>query len=590
MNVKARLELLRSIMRERNLDAYLVPSQDPHQSEYVAEYWQGRAWLSGFTGSAGTLVVTQEAAGLWTDARYYIRAEQALKGTGIHLFKLGEDKIPNYDFWLAATLRKNARLGLDGSVISVAQHENLKAYLTPKNIEIITEHDLLAEIWLERPRLQTRGIVEHELSFAGESRKQKLERVRAELVTNDSQVLLVTSLDDCAWLFNLRGQDVPFNPVFLAYALIDLDSASLFVSEQSLPLGLVNTLANDGVQVFPYQAIYEQVAKLTGTSVLLDPQKTSFKLATTLSKDCKARQAPSLVSQMKAIKNKTEYEGIKASQIRDAVAFVKWQFWLEEALKTEQHTELSLADKLTVIRAEMKHYQGQSFNPIVAYKANSAVGHYQSDPKTVPSLKPEGILLIDSGAQYLDGTTDITRTLSLGKPSSQEKKVFTTVLKSLIRLSTLSFPKGTTGQQLDAITRVPLWEQGWDCRHGIGHGVGYFLNVHEGPQRFSKTNDIVFEVGMLSSNEPGVYFEGEFGVRLENLLFCVEKETTTVGTFLGFETVTFCPIDLNLVALELLNEVEKDWLNRYHTQVYGYLSSYLQSFEKDFLKEKVRVI
>lgn len=569
-------------MQRHDLDAYLIPSSDPHLSEYVAAHWQARAWLSSFTGSAATVVVTQDSAGLWTDARYYIRAAEALERSNIRLFK---EDMPSYEAWLLDQLPTRATLGFDGSVVSAAEVARLERTLSPKNISLNGKFDLFADIWTERPAIPSGIVVDYDVSFAGESRQQKLTRIREALQEKKAEGQFLASLDDIAWTFNLRGTDVPFNPVFLSYALIGQKEAWLFI-KGAIDEELKTELNEQGIRVAQYEELEPFLRELSSNTIYYDPEKTNYKVKTLLAKRCELKEGSSLPSAMKAIKNKTELAGHRQAQLRDSVALLRWLRWLEKAVKSSEQTEITVAQKLNEFRAKGEHFQEPSFDTIVGYAANSAVGHYKAYPETTLTLKPEGILLVDSGGQYLDGTTDITRTMSLGKVTAKQKKVFTTVLKSLIKLSTLEFPKGTKGDHLDAIARELLWRKGWDCRHGIGHGVGHYLNVHEGPQRFSKTNDTVFEMGMLTSCEPGVYFEGEFGVRLENLLVTDYRRTTAFNDFYGFDTLTVFPFDLGLIELELLTQNERNWLNTYHQRVLEELSPLLLPDEYLWLKEK----
>ncbi|MCA9836790.1 MAG: aminopeptidase P family protein [Trueperaceae bacterium] len=582
-----KLEQLREVMRQHKLDAYLIPSSDPHQSEYVAEHWQVRAWLSGFTGSAGTVVVTQTKAGLWTDARYYIRAAEALKGSSIHLFKAAAPGVPDYADWLLEQLEEGASLGFDAAVVSAAEVTRLENVLSAKRITLCGKHDLFARIWPDRPPPPAGQIEAHEEMFAGESRLQKLERIRQGLKQKGAEAHFLAALDDIAWTFNLRGQDVPFNPVFLSFAFISQKEAWLFLCG-SLDSVLRSELNEQGIKIARSNDLESFLVEIAPTTVYFDPEKTSSKITTLLAKRCQLVAGSSLPYTLKAIKNMGECASHRRAQLRDSVALVRWWMWLEEAIASSQQTEITVAQKLDAFRAQGDYFREPSFSTIVGYGANSAVGHYKAYPETTPTLKAEGILLVDSGGQYLDGTTDITRTFSLGKVSPWQKQVFTTVLKSLICLSRLEFPQGTKGDQLDAIAREPLWQRGWECRHGIGHGVGHYLNVHEGPQRFSKTNDVVFQPGMLSSNEPGVYFEGEFGVRLENLLLCEIRQTSDFAQFLGFETMTFFPFDLSLLAPELLTLSEIEWLNDYHARVLTALTPLLLPAEQKWLEAKTR--
>ncbi len=585
--ISLRIKALRQLMKNCGLEAYIIPSSDPHQSEYVAEYWQFRSWLSGFTGSAGTLVVTQDKAGLWTDARYYLRAKKSLEGSEVQLFITTLAKTPTYETWLQQVLKPNAVVGFDGYVLSYTEAEKLERSLQNKNMSINGNLDLSQTIWTERPLMPSGHIVEYPVHFAGESRTQKLLRIRLAMAEKKVSLHFLATLDDIAWTLNLRGSDVPNTPVFLSYALIGESQAWLFV-QGSMDLALSRQLEQEGIILKPYKELETFLKDFNSQTIYLDPQKTSYALRELLSRQNTLYEDTSLAFWMKAQKNPVEIRGHRQAQIRDGVAMIHWWRWLEQALADQ--TEISAAETLDEFRRQGEYFQGPSFNTIVGYATNSAVGHYKAYPETTPTLKPEGILLVDSGGQYLDGTTDVTRTLCLGHASAKQTLAFTTVLKSLIKLSTLEFPEGTLGDHLDAIAREPLWRQGWDCRHGIGHGVGHFLNVHEGPQRFSKNNLIVLQPGMITSCEPGVYFEGEFGVRLENLLLTYRSQTTPFGDFYGFETLTLCPFDLSLLDETCLTNLERKWLNDYHARVFQALAPLLNPEEESWLAQKTRAI
>ena len=586
-----KLSALRKLMKQDQIDAWLVPSADPHQSEFVADCWRARAWVSGFTGSAGTLVVMQAKAGLWTDPRYHIRAAEELRGSGIDLYKFGLPGVPSYKEWLQQELWQGACIGFDGSVLSVKEVEELKSRFKDKEIRFLYEYDLVNRLWQDRPEIPANPIFLHDIRFTGESRQSKFQRIRDKLEEQGVQVHLITALDDIAWTMNIRGGDIPYNPLAISYALVSEGEARLFIHPQKAPAEVREALEKDGVQFSQYEEIYSYWRQLSpGTTVLIDPDKTSYKLERMISEVCRVRKGASLPHGMKARKNETELDGIRKAHIRDGVAVVKWMHWLDQQIGKFDHTEITLADQLERFRSQVEGYQGLSFNTISAYQANSAVGHYSPKPETTPNVKPEGILLIDSGGQYLDGTTDVTRTITLGRPTPGQRRVFTQVLKALIMLTTTKFPQGTTGSQLDAIARAHLWKQGWNCRHNIGHGVGHYLNVHEGPQRFAPDNFVPIEPGMVSSIEPGVYFEGNFGVRIENLVVVVQEETTSFGNFYGFETLTWCPIDLNLVDASILSSEEKSWLNNYHRAVFQQLVPFLSQDEIEWLESEAREI
>ena len=591
MTADEKLAALRALMRDHAIDAWIVPSADPHQSEYVAERWQARAWMTGFSGSAGTQVVTHDRAGLWTDSRYHLRAEQDLAGTAIELFKDGLPGVPSYTEWLASMLPTGATVGFDANVFSVKEVEKLRQALAAKQVTLNIEHDLVGEIWPDRPARPAGPIFLHDVRFSGEPRAGKLARIRDQMQQQHSDVLLLAALDDIAWTLNIRGSDVTCNPVAVSYAVITDSEARVFVDTGKLPADVRAALAADSIAFAPYDEIGNYLHDLpAGAVVLIDPDKTSYGLAQAVPATCTISEKTSLPRVMKAIKNATELDGIHQAHVRDGIAMVRWLQWLENEVATGVHTEVTVAAKLEQIRSQARHYQGLSFGIIAGYAANGAIGHYKPEAATAATLEPRSVLVIDSGSQYLDGTTDVTRTASLGTPTPDERRAFTRVLQSLIRLSTAQFPQGTTGAQLDALARGPLWQEGWECRHGIGHGVGHFLNVHEGPPRFSKTGTAPIEPGMVLTIEPGVYFEGRFGIRIENMVIVAARETSEFGDFYGFETVTFCPIDLALVDFSLLSRDEIAWLDSYHRLVFDTLAPHLAPDEREWLRRETRQV
>jgi Xaa-Pro aminopeptidase len=586
-----RIAALQARLRQAEVAAWIVPTADPHQSEYVAEHWQERAWLSGFSGSAGTLVVTQTGAGLWTDPRYHLRGESELAGSGIVLHRAGLAGVPSYAEWLAENLNDGDRLGFNAERMSIAEIERLQRAFGLQKVEIYTRFDLAGSLWTDRPPLPADPLRLYDERFAGESRREKLARIRAEMAQAGVDGYLLTALDEIAWTFNIRGSDVAYNPVAIAYAFISLHEIHLFVHPGKVDPTSRAALAGDGVSLLDYTAIAPFWNGLPSNSrVFIDPTKTSYHFLATKPDGCHLHRAQSIAARLKAVKNAREAEGFRSAHLRDGVAMVRWLIWLEEAVPTESHTEITLGEKLAELRSQGEHYRGESFGTITGYGPNSAVGHYSPRPETTPTVRPAGLLLSDSGGQYEDGTTDITRTIALGPPSDEARRVFTTVLKCHIRLATTRFPQGTTGSQLDALAREFLWREGWNCRHGIGHGVGHFLNVHEGPQRFSTDNRVALQPGMVTSNEPGVYFTGKFGVRLENLLLCVADSTTDFGDFYRFETLGLCPFDLSLVDASRLDETERDWLNDYHQRVYDSLAPLLNPAERVWLYKATRRI
>ncbi|MCB0252929.1 MAG: aminopeptidase P family protein [Anaerolineae bacterium] len=589
MTPDEKIAALRRSMRVHGIDAWIVPTADPHQSEYIADRWKTRAWLSGFTGSAGTLVVAQDAAGLWTDARYHIRAAQDLAGTSIKLFRDKLPGVPTYIDWLAAELTPGAAVGYDGAVMSVGEAKKLSRSLGGKGVVFRHDLDLAEEIWPDRPDLPDGPLVLHETRFSGETRASKLARVRQLMEAQGAQVLLMAALDEIAWTLNIRGSDIAFNPLALSFAVITADEVRLFVDPRKLSPEVHDELTADGVIFAPYDGIEGFLQELlAGATVLIDPDKTSYGLARAIPPSCTVKEAAGIPRALKAVKNATQLAGIRDAHVRDGVAMVRWLRWLDGAVAGGAQTEVTVAGKLAEFRSQTAHYQGLSFGTIAGYRANSAIGHYSPQPETTPTLEPAGLLVIDSGAQYLDATTDITRTVSLGAPTPEEQHAFTRVLQSQIRLATTRFPRGATGVQLDALAREPLWREGWQCRHGIGHGVGHYLGVHEGPPRFSPTGTAVIQPGMVLTIEPGVYFEGRFGIRIENMVIVVADGGDEFGDFCSFETVTRCPIDLTLVEPSLLSDQEIAWLDDYHRCVYDTLAPHLDADEQEWLRLATR--
>lgn len=590
MIVAEKLNALRFLMSEKNIDAYIITSSDPHMSEYVPDRWTSRQWISGFTGSAGTVVITDTKAGLWTDSRYFIQAEKQLKDSGITLFKMGTTGTPSPYEWLAQELEMEANVGFDGTCFSVIQTRDLKNHLGKLDINIIEEFDLVDEIWNTRPILPNGNIYNHKVEHAGLSRFNKLAQLRQIMSENSCNYHFIGSLDDIAWIFNIRGEDVDFNPLVLSYALIEEDKATLYLNEGQLPDELIKELSEDEIYVVDYQQIFSDLEEIPGSaSVLLDPNRTNLTIFNSITANIIEKENPSQL--LKSIKNKVEIEGVKNAMKKDGIALTHFFCWLEENLGETKITEQTIINELPLFRAEMDSFMGESFGTICGYKANGAAPHYSTTPETDVEIKKDGILLIDSGAQYLDGTTDITRTIALGDLSDEEKLDFTLVLKGMIQLSMAKFPKGTRGCNIDAIARMPLWQYGRNYGHGTGHGVGCFLNVHEGPQSIrQELKDQAMMSGMITSNEPALYRPNHYGIRHENLILCKESESTAFGDFLEFETLTLCYFDCKGIQIDLLTEEEKNWLNQYHQKVYDILSPELDEKHKNWLKEKTKAI
>lgn len=591
MDVKERVEKLRRLMEQNNMDAYIIPSFDAHHSEYVADYYRCRQWISGFTGSAGTAVITLHDAGLWTDGRYYIQAEKQLDGSGIKLFRAVDPGVPSYTDWLTENLKENSVVGFDGNVFSVLMIKEMEKAFKTKNITMSMEKDLIGALWTDRPELPATDVFEHDVKYAGKSRIEKLNDVRKEMKAKKVNYYLLTSLDDIAWLLNIRGGDVPNNPVTIAYVVITENKCYLFIKASKVTKEIKVQLEADGIELKEYNEVHQFLKELSSNdTVMYDNNMTNASLYNAVSKTIKIEE-PNITSMLKAIKNKIEVENLKKCQISDGIAMVRFIKWLKSSVGKEKIDEISASDKLEQLRREDRLCVGLSFDTIAGYKAHAAMMHYKATPEAKWELKKEGFLLVDSGGQYFNGTTDITRTIALGKLTEEEKRDFTLVLKSHIAFDNLKFLYGATGSNLDVIARQPLWKYGLDYKCGTGHGVGFFLNVHEGPHRVSQVpNTVKFEEGMIVTNEPGIYKEGKHGIRTENMEIVINDEKTEFGQFMKFEAITYCPIDLDGVNKSMLTEDEIEWLNEYHRKVYSKLSPYLNEEEKAWLQKETRNI
>lgn len=585
--IAQRLSNLREIMQREHLDAFIFPSTDPHNSEYVPDRWKGREWISGFNGSAGTAVVTMHAAALWTDSRYFIAAEQQLAGTEFVLMRERVAGTPTISEWLGKVLSdiNGATVGVDGMVNTAADVEALISDLRQLGgITVRTNFDPLAVIWNNQPPIPVTPIEVHSLEYAGESTTSKLSRIRMALRSLHADGMLVSALDDIAWTLNLRGSDVHCNPVFVSYLLIDTKTTTLFINDEKLTPDVKAYLIAQGVQTAPYNHIKDALRNYDEYNILLDPNVISY----TLFKQVRTQEvvrASSPIPAMKAIKNEIEIEGFRRAMIRDGVALVKFLRWLQTAVAKGQETEISVAEKLTALRAEQPLFRGISFDTIAGYEAHGAIVHYEATPETDAPLKPHGFLLLDSGAQYQDGTTDITRTIALGELTEEQREVYTLVLKGHIQLELAKFPSGASGTQIDALAREAMWRKGFNFLHGTGHGVGSFLNVHEGPHQIRmEYRPAPLLPFMTVTDEPGLYFEGKFGVRIENILLIKPYMTTAFGEFLQMEPLTLCPIDTAPIVREMLLNEEVDWLNGYHQYVFDKLSPYLQGADLDWLR------
>lgn len=592
MKVKDWIETLRRSMKENSIDAYIVPSYDAHQSEYVADYFKARQWLSGFTGSAGTVVITLDDAGLWTDGRYYTQAANQLLDSGIRLFRMVDPGVPSYTEWLRDTLKEGSVIGFDGKVLSINTIKNMEKILSSKSISLKIDIDLIDKLWKNRPSLPSDLIFTHDIKFAGQSRVQKLDQVRKKMKEKKANYYLLSSLDDIAWLLNIRGSDVPNNPVVISYVVVEENKCTLFINLSKVSADVEKELEKDQVLCLEYNHIHNFLHKLTpNDAVLLDPLKTSSVLYYDIPNHTTKIESLNITTKLKAIKNNTELSNLRTCEINDGVAMVKFIKWLKSSVESEVITEISASEKLESFRAEQEFFVSPSFDTIAGYKDHAAMMHYSAKEDTQYTLKNEGFFLVDSGGQYYNGTTDITRTIVLGLLTKEEKRDFTLVLKGHIALSSAKFLHGATGSNLDVLARGPIWEVGLDYKCGTGHGVGFFLNVHEGPQSLSKTpNKIILEKGMILTNEPGIYNEGKYGIRTENMMIVVEDEETEYGAFLKFEPITYCPIDLDGIDMNLLTDFEIEWINDYHREVFSKLSPHLNPDEAAWLEKETRKI
>lgn len=591
--INERLVALRRWMKENALTAFIFSSSDPHDSEYVADHWKTREWISGFSGSAGTAVVTLQHAALWTDSRYFIAAAKELAGSEYQLMKERMAGTPSISEWLASELAEyeNPIVGVDRSVNTYADVADLKQSLATKgNMLVRCTDDPMDVLWHDRPVIPNNKVCLHPLKYAGETTESKLCRIRESLVKQGADGLLVTALDEIAWVLNLRGSDVHCNPVFVSYLLISSNNATLYINREKLSEDVSEYLSTENIDVEEYESVENGLKKYTGKSLLIDVHSTNYTLSTAVDSD-KIHVGTSPIPMMKAIKNKVEQDGFRAAMLRDGVAMVKFLAWMKGAVEAGGQTEITLADRLEALRAEQQHFKGISFDTIVGYEAHGAIVHYEATPETDIPIEPHGFVLIDSGAQYEDGTTDITRTIALGELTDEQRRVYTLVLKGHIQLDLCRFPSGACGSQIDAIAREPMWREGYNYLHGTGHGVGSYLNVHEGPHQIRmEWRPAPLQAGMTVTNEPGLYLEGKFGVRIENTLLIVPAETTAFGEFLKFETLTLAPIDTTPIVLDLLTEEERLWINNYHRRVFERLSPYLAGHERKWLEEATRSI
>ncbi|MDM8292902.1 aminopeptidase P family protein [Faecalicoccus pleomorphus] len=591
--IQERLQNLRAKMQENGVQAYIIPTSDFHETEYVSDYFACRKYMSGFTGSAGTLVVLADQAGLWTDGRYFIQAQAQLQDTGITLMKMGQPETPSIEDYICQNLSKGSKVGFDGRVINYMDYKRYHAIFNSHQIDIVANLDLVNEIWQDRPALPATKTFHYALRYAGVLMEDKLAQVRQAMTREGCASFIITKIDEIAWLFNIRAHDIPHFPVALAYATIEKEKATIYIDASRLDDESKALFEQNQISVKPYDSIYEDVCSLQGP-VLVDPHFVNSRLALLVQE--KLVEAVDPIVLMKAQKNVTEIENTKWAHIKDGVACTKFMYWLKKNVKSQEITECSAQDQLQQYRKEQENYLEDSFNTICAYKEHAAMMHYSSTPETDVTLKPEGMLLVDSGGQYLEGTTDITRTFVLGEISEEEKHWFTLAMRSHIRLAKAHFLYGCRGLNLDILARGPLWDEDMDYQCGTGHGVGHLSNVHEAPNGFrwrivpERNDSCVLEEGMIQSDEPGVYKEGEFGIRHENELLVVKGTKNFYGQFMHFEPLTFVPFDLDGIDRSKMTQDEIEWLNAYHAQVYDTLQPYLNDEEKDWLKNATRAL
>lgn len=596
MTIKQKLNALRILMKEKKIDAYLVPTDDFHGSEYVGDYFKCRKYITGFTGSAGTAIITQDMAGLWTDGRYFIQAADQLRDTTIELFKSGEPGVPTVHQFLNDKLQEGMCLGFDGRTVSAREAEELQELLQEKHITFSVNDDLIGEIWEDRPVLSCEPVMELDIRWTGKSRADKIAEIREQMKAKEADTFILTSLDDIAWLLNIRGNDIHCCPVVLSYLVMMENELRLYANAAAFSEEIRSNLEADGVKIYPYDDVYSYVQSISSDKkVLLSRANVNSRLVSNIPSEVTILDEPNLTLLPKAVKNETEMENERIAHIKDGVAVTKFIHWLKKNVTRTTITELSTAEKLYQFRSEQEHFLGESFDPIIAYGTHAAIVHYSATEATDIPLEARGMVLADTGGHYLEGTTDITRTIVLGPVTAKEKKFFTAVLRGNLNLAAAKFKYGCTGLNLDYLARGPLWELGEDYNHGTGHGVGYLLNVHEGPNSFRWKNlpgnpAPVLEEGMITSDEPGYYLENEFGIRHENLVLCKKAEKTSFGQFMCFEPLTMVPFDLEGINPEEMTEHERKLLNDYHQKVYTTISPYLDEEEKEWLKQATREI
>lgn len=596
MMVNERLGKIRELMRERGVDAYVVPTSDFHESEYVGRHFACREYMTGFTGSAGTAVITADEAGLWTDGRYFVQAAKELEGSMVELRRMGQEGVHTILEYLAETVPAHGTVGFDGRVINEQLGERIEECLADKEVSVVYQEDLVGMIWQDRPALSAEPIWVLEEEYSGKSAAQKLEELRKTMEQEKATVHILTSVDDIAWLLNIRGNDVPCNPVVLSYMIITGEKALLFVQEEALCASTVSYLEGLGVTVRAYDEVYEAVKTFRNETVMIEKSRVNYALCHNLDSSCRLMDRMNPTALAKSVKNETEMENIRKAHIKDGVAVTRYLYWLKHNIGKIPMDEISVAEKLEEFRREQEGYLGPSFHTISAYGPNAAMCHYSPSEENKAALEPKGFYLVDSGGQYYQGTTDITRTVALGDLTEEEKEHFTLVAVSMLRLGDVKFLHGCTGMNLDYVAREVFWKRGLNFDHGTGHGVGYLLNVHERPNGIrwkvvpERQDSGILEEGMLTSDEPGIYLEGKYGIRTENLVLCRKAEKNSYGQFMEFEFVTFVPIDLDAIDKKYMEQRDVELLNAYHREVYEKISPYLSKEEAEWLKEYTREI
>jgi Xaa-Pro aminopeptidase len=589
--IQQRLTTFRDEMRKAGVAACIIPGTDPHASEYIADYWKEREWISGFNGSAGTAVVTLDQAGIWTDSRYFLQGAEQLNGTGFELMKMGLPETPGIVAWLAEVLKPGERIAINPQMFSLNAYAVLEKDLTMNGLQLIAM-DIPAKAWTARTPLPTEPFFVFSAKKAGQTATEKINAVRKEMQKAHADAFVLSALDDIAWLFNIRGRDVDYNPVVIAYALLTNNHCTLYIDEAKTTPETLTYLSSENVNVKAYDTIYSDLQSISQQKkVLVDGAKLNQSLYEAIPAGCQKINQMSPVFQLKSIKNEVELTGFREAMLKDGVALTRFFIWLEENLESGKLNEVNIATKLAAFREEQGDFFGESFGTIAGFGGHGAIVHYSATEATAATLTPDNLLLLDSGGQYFQGTTDITRTVALGIPTEQQKKDFTLVLKGHIGIDTAQFPVGTRGSQIDILARKAMWDLGINYGHGTGHGIGHFLNVHEGPQSIRmEENPVTLQPGMILSNEPGLYRANEYGIRIENLVVVFEKLKTEFGQFLGFEVLTLFPIDTTLIDKAMLSQQEINWVNNYHNEVYTKLAGRLSDTEKDWLRNKTKAI